>query len=118
MQYFSLIQGSNPNKPPKIVSLTICGEKIIEETPPIDHVIPWSYLYDDNLWNLVFTHRGCNSSKSNIIPSKETIKRLENRNIRLLNILKDKGIGDKAVYDLENAIEGNLVKKFWISCQS
>lgn len=95
----------------------ICGERIVGETPSIDHIIPWSYLYDDNLWNLVFTHRSCNSSKSNTIPSEETIKRLEERNIKLLNILKDKGIGDKVVYDLENAIDGNLVRKFWVSCQ-
>ena len=99
-------------------SCFICGKEIVGETPSIDHVIPWSYLYDDNLWNLVYTHGSCNSSKSNIIPSENTIKRLEDRNIRLLKILKENGIGDKVAYDLENAIEGSLVKKFWISCQS
>jgi len=95
----------------------ICGERIVGETPSIDHIIPWSYLYDDNLWNLVFTHRSCNSSKSNSIPNEETIKQLEDRNLRLLSILNDKRIDDKIAYDLENAIEGNFVRKFWISCQ-
>jgi dsRNA-specific ribonuclease len=96
----------------------ICGEEIIGEKPSIDHVIPWSYLYDDNLWNLVFTHKSCNSSKNNIIPSEETIKRLEDRNIRLMNILRTKGLDNKITFELENAIKGNLVRKFWISCQS
>lgn len=96
----------------------ICGEKIVGETPSIDHIIPWSYLYDDNLWNLVLTHRSCNSSKSNIIPSEEAIRRLEERNIKLLHILKERGIDNKIVYELENAIQENLVRKFWVSCQS
>lgn len=95
----------------------ICGGEITDETPSIDHIIPWSYLYDDNLWNLVFTHRSCNSSKSNIIPSEDMIKRLEARNKRLLKILHEKDVNNKYTFELENAIENNLVKKFWVSCQ-
>ena len=33
----------------------------------VDHILPWSFLYSDDLWNLVYSHRSCNSSKSNII---------------------------------------------------
>lgn len=95
----------------------ICGKKIVNETPSIDHIIPWSYLYDDNLWNLVFTHKNCNSRKSNIIPNEEMVNRLEERNKRLLDILKENEIDNKFTFELENAIENNLVKKFWVSCQ-
>lgn len=95
----------------------LCGGKVVGETPAIDHVIPWSYLYSDDLWNLVFAHQSCNSSKSNVIPSEEMIQRLEKRNEALLHRMKDKGKLDKHVSELELAVEGNLIRKFWIACQ-
>lgn len=95
----------------------LCGLKIEGETPAIDHVIPWSYLYSDDLWNLVFAHQSCNSSKSNVIPSEDVIQRLEQRNIALIQQMKQLGINDKHVSELEMAIEKNLVQKFWIACQ-
>jgi hypothetical protein len=45
------------------------------------------------------------------------IKRLEDRNKKLLHILKNKGLENKLIFELENAIEQNLVKKFWVSSQ-
>lgn len=95
----------------------LCGSRIISESPAIDHVIPWSYLYSDDLWNLVYAHQSCNSSKSNVIPSEETIQRLEARNKALLHLLKEQGTKDKHVSELEMALEHNLVRKFWLSCQ-
>ncbi|MED4781012.1 HNH endonuclease [Brevibacillus choshinensis] len=95
----------------------ICTKPIVEETPAIDHVIPWSYLYADDLWNLVFTHQTCNSSKSNIMPDEFMVQKLEKRNLRLLSVLEEAGITDKAVTELRLAIEKELVRKFWISCQ-
>jgi len=98
----------------------ICGEKIIEETPSIDHVIPWSFLFSDDIWNLVYTHRTCNSQKSNIIPSEEEIEKLELRNLRLNNLLKTepKLKSKKPTKELEIAIEKDYVRKFWISCKT
>ncbi|MEC0089880.1 HNH endonuclease [Paenibacillus macquariensis] len=95
----------------------LCSLKIENETPAIDHVIPWSYLYSDDLWNLVFAHQSCNSSKSNVIPSEEMIQRLEERNKVLLQRMKEQGKLDKHVSELELAIESNFVRKFWIACQ-
>lgn len=95
----------------------LCGFVIVEETPAIDHVIPWSYLYSDDLWNLVFAHQRCNSSKSNMIPNEDMIVRLEERNSVLLNLLQTSGIKDKHVSELKMAIDNNYVKKFWIACQ-
>ena len=43
----------------------------------IDHVIPWSYLFSDDLWNLVYVKKSENSSKSNRIPPEEMIIKLE-----------------------------------------
>jgi len=81
----------------------------------IDHVIPWSYLYSDDIWNLVYTHISCNSSKNNIIPSEKEIERLKERNIRLLKALTNKS--DKIVEELKLAIEKDYVNKFWIGCK-
>lgn len=94
----------------------ICNQ-VIDGTPALDHVIPWSYLYSDDLWNLVYTHSSCNSSKSNVIPSESTIDKLEQRNVRLLELLQSQGIKDKEVAEVELAIEKDFVKKFWIACQ-
>lgn len=95
----------------------ICGESIEEPELGIDHVIPWSYLYSDDLWNLVYVHASCNSSKLNRIPSEDAINQLKKRNIRLLEILKEEGIADKNVDELDVAIEKDYVEKFWIGCK-
>ncbi|WP_338554521.1 HNH endonuclease signature motif containing protein [Paenibacillus sp. KS-LC4] len=95
----------------------ICNLKIEDETPSIDHVIPWSYLYSDDLWNLVFAHQSCNSSKSNVVPNEMMIQRLEERNKTLFQLLEELGKLDKHVSELEFAIDSNLVRKFWIACQ-
>lgn len=95
----------------------LCGLKIEGETPVIDHVIPWSYLYSDDLWNLVFVHQSCNSRKSNVIIREDVIRCLEQRNIDLLQQMKQSELNDKHVSELEFANERNLVRKFWIACQ-
>lgn len=95
----------------------LCGERIENQTPAIDHVIPWSYLYSDDIWNLVFAHQSCNSSKSNIIPSEVMIQRLEVRNKLLLQLMREQGKVDKHVSELQMAVDSNLVRKFWIACQ-
>ena len=100
------------------INCFICSEKIINETPSIDHVIPWSFIFHDDLWNLVYTHKSCNSSKSNSIPSKLNINKLENRNKDLSSILNFSEFKNKKVTkDLSLAIEQNYLHKFWVDCQ-
>ena len=93
----------------------ISGEPISGDES-IDHVIPWSYLYSDDLWNLVLVKKGLNSSKSNKIPSEELIERLEDRNQRLVKLLENQK-KDKHVRELELAIEKHFVRKFWVGCK-
>ncbi|QSO52348.1 HNH endonuclease [Alicyclobacillus curvatus] len=95
----------------------LCGSEIVDETPAIDHVIPWSFLYSDDLWNLVYAHQSCNSAKSNVVPSEDVIREQEQRNVRLLQALKNNRVSDKNVSELQLAIERDLVKKFWIASQ-
>ena len=86
--------------------------KVLEENDiSVDHVIPWSFMYSDDIWNLVLTSRSNNSSKSNSVPSKEIIKRLKDRNDNLLRTIKDKS-QEKI---LEEAIRNNYIDKFYYS---
>lgn len=111
-KFASYLQVENPEN-----ECFLCGTKIVGEKPAIDHVIPWSYLYSDDLWNLVFAHQSCNSSKSNSIPSEEMIVRLEHRNNEMLKRFKQIEKKDKHISELEIANDKNLVRKFWIACQ-
>jgi 5-methylcytosine-specific restriction endonuclease McrA len=95
------------------VNCSVCN-KPLHDKPSIDHVIPWSYMYSDDLWNLVYTHRKCNSSKSNRIVSESEIIQLENRNKDLVKVLKVLDIKDKHTEELELAIRKDYVRKFWI----
>ena len=74
----------------------------------IDHVIPWSFMYSDDIWNLVITSKGMNSSKSNRIVDEEVIKKLKNRNHSLLNVIDDSH--KKA---MEESLDLNLIEKFY-----
>ena len=97
----------------------ICGKKISEHELSRDHVIPWSYMYSDDLWNIVYVHKGCNSSKSNIIPSQEVINSLKERNKKLKEILHIR-YGDrnlKLLQEFDYAIEHEYVDKFYLGCK-
>ena len=88
------------------------GKELDPNDISIDHVIPWSFMYSDDIWNLVITSKSNNSSKSNTIPSEEVIKRLKERNEKLLNILEG-----KYKDDLKMSIENNYLEKFFYECR-
>lgn len=93
------------------------GKKIPDGSLSIDHVLPWSYLYSDDLWNLVYVDKSYNSVKSNRIPSKEQIGLLKARNTELHRRLRASGRTDKHVEELRLAIDNDLVEKFWVGCK-
>ncbi|MBK5201888.1 MAG: HNH endonuclease [Spirochaetaceae bacterium] len=59
-----------------------CGKEIsrLENNTPVDHIIPWSFVKDDRLWNLTLTCQTCNSKKSNKLPLRDYIIITEKRN--------------------------------------
>ena len=95
----------------------LCGKQIENSELSIDHIIPWSYLYSDDIWNLVYVHKSCNSSKSNVIPNEEVVNRLENRNVRLLSLALERDKKGKRIDELEIANNNDYVRKFWIGCK-
>ncbi len=95
----------------------ICGKQTESNELAIDHVIPWSYMYSDDIWNLVYVCQHCNSIKSNVIPSKNQIDRLKERNNNLLKILEKQNVSNKLTEELKIAIEKDYVNKFWTGCK-
>ena len=71
-------------------------------------------MYSDDLWNLVYAHKECNSSKSNILPTEKAIKNLKRRNSLLLHVLNKNELKDKHFNELELSIEKDFPMKFWI----
>lgn len=61
----------------------ICGGRLQEENFTLDHVVPFDYVFSDEIWNLVPAHRSCNSRKGARVGSERMISRLSDRN-RLL----------------------------------
>lgn len=59
-----------------------CGKKLTGAAH-LDHVIPWSFIKKDQLWNFVFACPSCNESKNDKMPTKEFIDKLIKRNADL-----------------------------------
>ena len=56
----------------------------------IDHFIPWSFVMNDELWNLMPMDSGLNSSKSNRLPSWATyFGRFANNQFELYSMIND-----------------------------
>lgn len=51
----------------------------------MDHFIHWSFVKDDQIWNLVFSCSHCNETKNNKIPSYDYLNKLIERNKNILN---------------------------------
>lgn len=50
----------------------------------VDHFIPWSFVKEDKLWNFVLSCPKCNLKKSNILPGKQLIGKINSRNETIL----------------------------------
>jgi hypothetical protein len=53
----------------------------------VDHVLPWSFLLDDPLWDLVLACVPCNGSKSDRLPEKSFIDKLALTNQQRTKVL-------------------------------
>lgn len=76
----------------------------------VDHVIPWSFVFSDDLWNLVITSKSYNSVKSNSVPSQTVIQQLNHRNQIILPLLKDK---PKLYSTMFDAVQNRYVDRFY-----
>ena len=88
------------------------GKPLANNDISVDHVIPWSFMYSDDIWNLVLTSKSNNSSKSNSVPSQEVINRLKKRNELLVGLM-----ATKFDNELKESIDKGLVDKFYFECR-
>jgi hypothetical protein len=75
----------------------------------IDHFIPWSFIYSDDIWNLVITSKSNNSKKSNKLSDKKYLDKLKEQNLNLLNKIKNLNLKET----LQDAINNNYLDKFY-----
>lgn len=59
-----------------------CGERLDASCIHVDHFLPWSYIFEDQPWNLVLTCKPCNLKKSASLPQEEFRTELIGRNRR------------------------------------
>ena len=92
----------------------ITGKTIPEKELSIDHIIPWSFMYSDDLWNLVYVNKSVNSSMSNRAKKDDVKDKLIKRNNKLLQMLDSKKKTGKEVEELRLANSKDYVELFWI----
>ena len=56
-----------------------CGEELFDPIH-VDHVIPYTAIKHNEIWNLVLSHEFCNEDKLDNIPPKQFVKKLIERN--------------------------------------
>ena len=61
-----------------------CGKKLTNSSH-VDHVIPWSFMKSDHLWNFVLSCPSCNARKNDRLPSKVIVSRVVTRNEEMIN---------------------------------
>lgn len=88
------------------------GEVLSYNDATVDHVLPWSFMYSDDIWNLVLTSKSNNSKKSNIIPTPDIINLLKKRN----DLIIDK-VDEKYKNDLLLAKDNNYLDKYYYECK-
>jgi len=88
------------------------GELIDVENISMEHVIPFNFIYGCDIWNLIIVSKETAIKHRGMIPTEQDIEKLNKRNEDLFNAIKDTKL--QARFDLENAIENHLVKRYYI----
>lgn len=88
------------------------GETLSYQDATVDHVIPWSFMYSDDIWNLVLTSKSNNSRKSNIVPSEEVINRLKDRNESIKDLVDESYKKDLVLAELNKYVD-----KYYYECK-
>jgi CRISPR/Cas system Type II protein with McrA/HNH and RuvC-like nuclease domain len=84
------------------------GELLDSNDISIDHVIPWSFMYSDDIWNLEINSKSHNSRKSNTQVGEDVIQRLKERNSELIET-----VPENYRNDIITSIKLRLLEKFY-----
>ena len=88
------------------------GEHIDIDDISLEHLIPFHFIYGCDIWNLIITSKKTAKERRSVIPTEDEVARLEERNKRLFSAIEDTKL--QARFDLENAIENHLLKRYYI----
>lgn len=61
-----------------------CGKPLSPNKVHVDHFIPWSFIKDDNLWNLVLACPSCNAKKNDKLPVRSYLDSIIERNRHII----------------------------------
>lgn len=75
------------------------GNEIVKNKYDVDHFIPWSFVMNDELWNLMPMDSGLNSSKSNHLPKWDPFFKLFSENQFLMYTLVQKNSHIRKLYE-------------------
>ena len=96
-----------------------CGVEL-DQNGHIDHFIPWRFVAEDKVWNLVLACASCNSQKSSLTPNDRYANKLLQRNDQLLaadpNDLPKKVRND--LVELRGRVPGEHVRMFLDACRA
>jgi hypothetical protein len=81
--------------------------------PTVDHVIPWSFLLEDDLGDLVLACSGCNGEKSDWLPDEVFIQKLLLRNRALVREGISLAISEPEIKRLYQAAISVEWPRFW-----
>ena len=68
-----------------------CDRRLDEQQTHVDHFIPWSYIFEDEAWNLVLACQDCNLKKSDSLAGLSFRNELINRNRDYQNEIPELG---------------------------
>jgi 5-methylcytosine-specific restriction endonuclease McrA len=105
--YFKILLAETP------AECFYCGSAFGEKAQPaVDHVIPWSFLLEDDLWDLVLACVTCNSRKSDWLPEHKYLDRLIQRN---KEVFRNRGlpVNDDDIKRLYQAAVSVEWPRFW-----
>jgi hypothetical protein len=91
-----------------------CGTDLgASAKPTVDHVIPWSFLLEEDLWDLVLACERCNSAKSDSLPPRQFIEKLIDRNKQLFDAGISLAIDESEITRLYEAAISVEWPQFW-----
>jgi hypothetical protein len=79
----------------------------------VDHFIPWSYIYEDEIWNLVLSCRDCNLRKHSSLPSERYLEHLLERDIEYFDKIEPL---KKSLLKLDPENRYETIRKYFHSC--
>lgn len=88
------------------------GESIEIEDIKLEYVIPYDFVYTNDIWNTIIVSKETAKKRRGKVPTMEDIEKVNKRNRRLYEAIKETHL--KVRFDIERALEEHLVDRYYI----